>query len=65
VTDSSNREQVIVCFRWVDNAFEPHEDFMGLCSVADITAQSIFQVVKDACGDANESKHEYVLCSVL
>ena len=48
VTDSSNREQVIVCFRWVDNAFEPHEDFMGLCSVADITAQSVFQVVRDA-----------------
>ena len=48
VTDSLNHEQVIVCFRWVDDAFEPHEDFMGLCSVPDITAESVFGVVKDA-----------------
>ena len=48
VTDSSNHEQVIVCFQWVNDAFEPHEDFMGLCSVPDITAESVFGVVKDA-----------------
>ena len=26
VTDASNREQVVVCFRWVGSDFEPHED---------------------------------------
>ena len=25
VTDASNKEQVIVCLRWVDAQFEPHE----------------------------------------
>jgi len=48
VTDSSNHEQVMVCFWWVDDAFEPQEDFMGLCYVPDITAESDFGVVKDA-----------------
>ena len=48
VTDSSNHEQVIVCFWWVDDAFEPHEDFKGLCSVSDIAAELVFGVVNDA-----------------
>ena len=30
VTDSSNKEQVVVCIRWVDDKFEAHEDFVGL-----------------------------------
>jgi len=47
VIDSSNHEQVIVYFWWVDDAFEPHEDLMGLCSVPDITAESVFGVVND------------------
>ena len=48
VTDSSNTEQVIVCLRCVDSAFEPHEEFIGLCSVDNITAESICEVLKDA-----------------
>ena len=30
VTDVSNREQVVVCIRWVDGELQPHEDFLGL-----------------------------------
>ena len=30
VTDASNREQVAVCFCWVDGDFECHEDFVGV-----------------------------------
>ena len=26
----TDREQVAICFRWVDENFEPHEDFVGL-----------------------------------
>ena len=48
VTDSSNIKQVIVCLKWVDSTFEPHEDFIGLCSVDNITAESICEVLKDA-----------------
>ena len=47
VTDSSNKEQVIVCLRSVDSKFEPHEDFIGLHFVDDITAMTIVRVLKD------------------
>ena len=29
-TDSSNREQVVICFRWVDNSLSAHEEFIVL-----------------------------------
>ena len=32
-TDCSNKEQFVVCFRWVDSNFEVHEDFVGLRDV--------------------------------
>lgn len=48
VTDSSNKEQVIVCLRWVDKKFEPHKDFIGLHFVDDIRAMTIVHVLKDS-----------------
>ena len=47
VTDSSNKEQVVVCIRWVNDKFEAHEDFVGLHHVDDITAATIVHVVTD------------------
>ena len=47
VTDSSNKEQVVVCIMWVDDKFEAHEDFVGLHNVDDITAATIVHVVTD------------------
>ena len=47
VTDSSNCEQVIVCLRWVDPQFEPHEEFIGLHQVDDIKTATIVRVLKD------------------
>jgi len=47
VTDVSNKEQLVVCLRWVDSKFEPHEDFIGLYHVDDITAETIVTVLKD------------------
>ena len=29
-TDVSTQEQVVVCFRWVSDDFEVHEDFLGM-----------------------------------
>ena len=29
-TDESNKEQVVICFRWVDDELDVHEDFIGL-----------------------------------
>ena len=28
--DASNKEQLVVCIRWVDDQFEAHEEFLGL-----------------------------------
>ena len=47
MTDSSNKEQVVVCLRWVDDKFEAHEDFVGLHNVDDITAATIVHVITD------------------
>ena len=39
-TDSSNREQVVICIRWINDELEPHEDFIGLYMVDDIRAKT-------------------------
>ena len=36
VTNVFNREQVVVCIRWVDGELQSHEDFLGLHKVDDI-----------------------------
>ena len=28
-TDVSNKEQLIICIRWIDKSLEVHEDFLG------------------------------------
>ena len=40
-TDSSNREQIVICFRWVDNSLNAHEEFIGLQQVDRIDAATI------------------------
>ena len=40
-TDSSNREQVVICFRWVDNSLSAHEEFIGQQQVDRIDAGTI------------------------
>lgn len=47
VTDTSNKEQLVVCLRWVDSQFEPHEKFIGLYHIEDITAETTVAVLKD------------------
>ncbi len=47
VTDVSNKEQVVVCFRSVDAQFQPHEDFIGLHAVESIRADTLVEVIKD------------------
>ena len=44
--DVPNKEQVVVCIRWVDSNFTVHEDFVGLRSVAGTTADEIAGLIK-------------------
>ena len=37
-TDSSNKEQFVICLRWVDDEFEVPEEFIGLYEVDNLTA---------------------------
>ena len=45
--DVSNKEQLTVCIRWVDEGFTIHEDFIGLVQVTDTKASTIFVSIKD------------------
>ena len=45
--DVSNKEQLVICLRWVDHCLEVHEDFLGLYHVPDISANAIAAAIKD------------------
>ena len=47
VTDLSNKEQVVMCFRRTDEQFGAHEDFVGLYQVDLIVSSNIVKVLKD------------------
>ena len=47
VTDSSNREQIVVCLRWVDQHFEPHQEFVGLHVLNAVASDMITAVLKN------------------
>lgn len=45
--DISNREQLVICFRWVDQELLVHEDFVGLYEIPDISADTLVAAIKD------------------
>lgn len=47
-TDASNREQLVICIRWIDEQLQPQEEFIGLYKIDDISANTIVATVKDA-----------------
>ena len=46
-TDSSNREQLSICIRWVNSELEPQKDFIGLHKMDNICASDIVRCIKD------------------
>ena len=46
-TDVSNKEQLTICLRWVDDYFESHEDFFGFYELKDIKRDTIVAAVID------------------
>ena len=46
-SDVSNREQVVICFRWVGEYFDVHEDFVGLYKADSIDADTIVSIIYD------------------
>ena len=46
-TDMSNKEQVVMCLRWIDSTLTAHEDFIGLYDVDSTQAAVLFKVIQD------------------
>ena len=46
-TDISNKEQLIICIRWVDKELEAYEDFLGFYNVPDVRVETIVLAIKD------------------
>ena len=46
-TDASNKEQFLICLRWVDDEFEVHEEFIGLYEIDNLTANTLAAAIKD------------------
>ena len=46
-TNASNREQLAICIRWVDDQLQPHEDFIGLYQLDETNADFITRTIKD------------------
>ena len=46
--DISNKEQLVVCIRWIDENFAVHEDFIGMYPMQRTTADHIVAVPKNA-----------------
>ena len=44
----SNKEQLSICLRWVDENRDAHEDFFGFYNVPNIESDTIFLTIKDA-----------------
>lgn len=45
--DISNKEQLVICCRWVDECYNIHEDPLGLVQISSCTADSIVAHLKD------------------
>ncbi|XP_062505043.1 zinc finger MYM-type protein 1-like [Corticium candelabrum] len=47
-TDSSNRELLVLCIRWIDHGnLEPQEYVIGMYQIDDISAHTIVSVIRD------------------
>ena len=40
VTNAANNEQFVICFCWIEDLIEVHEDFIGLYQVNNIKAET-------------------------
>ena len=48
VTGCSNKEQLIICLRYVSGSLEPIEKFIGLYQVDNIKSEALVNTIKDA-----------------
>ena len=44
--DISNKEQLVLCIRWVDDDLQFHKDFTGIHKIPNTTTDEIVKVIK-------------------
>eukprot|EP00731_Ephydatia_muelleri_P007654 Em0003g1902a len=54
-TDESNKEQVVICFRWVDNELDVHEDFIGLYETESTDVIALLTIIHEVLNSLNIS----------
>ena len=47
ITDIINKEQFVICIRWVDNDLNANEDFIGLHELSVTNAETLAFILKD------------------
>ena len=47
-TDVSNKQQLSMCVRWIDDSLNPHEDFLGFYELTNIASDTIVSAIKDS-----------------
>ena len=47
-TDISNKQQLSMCVRWIDDSLDPHEDYLGFYELANIVSDTIVSAIKDS-----------------
>ena len=46
--DVSNKKQLVICIRWVDDCFVIHEDFIGMHPLERTNADQVVAILKNA-----------------
>ena len=46
-TDASNKEQLVVCIKWVDELLQDHENVIGVYNVGTIDAKTLTDALED------------------
>ena len=46
-TDASNKEQLVVCIKWVDELLQDHENVIGMYNVGTIDAKTLTDALED------------------
>ena len=47
-TDVSNKQQLSMCVRWIDDSLNPHENFLGFYELPNIVSDTIVSAIKDS-----------------
>lgn len=58
-TDISSRKQLVICLRYIDDQFVPHEIFVGFYTVDDIKADTIISAITDTLSRFNIPFNKY------